>query len=278
MRPRLPAVLLASLALAACGGGGPPSPAGLAYGLPSPATVTYELGDTTNVDIDAGGQMLQMRMTASGTFNAAFARGADGVDVTLSIEEYNARMTQPMGGPVSYDGDGINSPLAFSMDRRGAVTVTDLPELEGMAAQFVTPLNFAHTFFPRLPGMAMDMGGTWTDTVRYDGPEGEGEVSAIMVLTYTAAGDTVVDGRSLAKFTFTGTSENEATGTTAGVEFSQSVDGELEGHVLWDMSAGMMVEHFTDADSRGDMEVAMAPFPLGIRARSQRTIRRAGGM
>ena len=62
MRLRLPVLAVASLGLAACGGGGPPSPAGLAYDLPNPTTVTYVVGDTTNIDIDAGGQMLQMRM------------------------------------------------------------------------------------------------------------------------------------------------------------------------------------------------------------------------
>lgn len=278
MRARLPALMIASFALAACGGGGPPSPAGLAYGLPSPATVTYEMGDTSNVDIDAGGQMLQMRMSASGTFDVAFARGADGIDVTLSVQEYSARMTQPMGGPVSYDGDGIDSPVQFSLDRRGVVTMMDMPELRGQAKQFFTPLSTAQTFFPRLPGTAVGMGESWTDTIRYEGPEGEGEVSVIMVLTYTAAGDTVVDGQSLARFTFAGTSESEAAGAAEGVEFTQSVTGDMEGHVLWDMNAGVMVEHFTDSSGRGDMEVTMAPFPLGLRARQQRIIRRVEGM
>jgi hypothetical protein len=240
--------------------------------------VTYVMGDTTNVDIDAGGQMLQMRMTAGGTFGASFARAADGVEVTLSVEEFNARMTQPMGAPVSYDGGGLDEPIVFTMDRRGAVTVVDEPQLSGDAQQFFTPLSTAHSFFPRLPGGSVDVGQTWTDTIRYDGAEGQGEVSAVVVLTYTAAGDTVVDGQSLAKFTFEGTTESETTGSMQGADFAQSVSGDMEGHVLWDMNAGIMVEHFTDSDARGDMEVSMAPFPLGLRARQQRTIRRAEGM
>ena len=278
MRARLPALALASLALAACGGGGPPSPAGLAYDLPNPATVTYVMGDTTNVDIDAGGQMLQMRMTAGGTFGAAFARAADGISVTLSVEDYDARMTQPMGPPASYDGGGLDEPITFTLDRRGAVTVVDLPQLSTEAQQFFTPLSTAHSFFPRLPGRAVDAGQTWTDTIRFAGPEGQGEVTSVSVLTYTAVGDTVVDGQTLAKFTFEGTTESEATGSMQGADFAQSASGDMEGHVLWDMNAGVMVEHFTNSDARGDMEVSMAPFPLGLRARQQRTIRRAGGM
>ncbi len=49
MRVRLPALAVASFVLAACGGGGPPSPAGLGYSLPDPATATYVTGDTVNV-------------------------------------------------------------------------------------------------------------------------------------------------------------------------------------------------------------------------------------
>ncbi len=278
MRVRLPALAVASLALAACGGGGPPSPAGLAYSLPDPATATYVTGDTMNVDIDAGGQSMQMRISMSSTFGATFTRAAGGIQVSLEVQDFSARMTQPMGGPITVDGSGIEGPLVFSMDRRGAVTLISEPTVSGQAKQFFPSLTTAHTFFPGLPGTAVNVGDAWTDTIHYEGPEGEGEITANSVITYTVVGDTVVDGRSLLKFTFAGTQESSSSGVTAGMDFSQDVSGTVEGYVLWDMSAGIMVERFTDSDGRGSMEVSAAPFPLGIRARGQSMVRLTGGM
>lgn len=277
MRARLLS-LAALFALGACAAGGPPAPTGLAYELPATPSATYVVGDTSIIDIDAGGQMLQSRVTLDGTYDLAFERAPDGLRVTMNVASYHASMTQPMAGPVTYDGSGIGGPVVFALDRRGVVTLEATPELGGQAQQFFQPLSTAMTFFPRLPGRAVDVGESWTDTIRYEGTEGQGEVTVVQVVTYTAAGDTVVDGRNLARFTFTGTAESEASGSMGGVDFSQSATGDVEGHVLWDFRAGMMVEHFTASTAEGSMDVSMAPFPLSMQATQRRTVRLAAGM
>ena len=63
-----------------------------------------------------------------------------------------------------------------------------------------------------------------------------------------------------------------------GMEIHQDVSGTVEGHVLWDMGAGLMVERFADSTGRGSMEVSVAPMPLGMRIRAQSTVKLAGGM
>jgi len=278
MRLIFPALAATSLILAACGGGGPPVPSGLGYSLPDPAIVTYETGDTLNVDIDAGGQSMQMRMMLAGDFGVSFTRAASGIQVSLNVDAFSARMTQPMGGPITIDESGIEGPLVFSMDRKGAVTLISEPTLSGQAKQFFPSLTMAHSFFPRLPGTAVNVGDGWTDTISYAGPEGDGDVTATSVLSYTMVGDTAVGGRTLTKFTYSGTEESTASGVTAGMDFTQDVSGTVEGYVLWDMTAGLMVERFADSDARGSMDVSAAPFPLSIRARRQQTVRLAGGM
>jgi hypothetical protein len=278
MRVRLSALAAASLVLTACGGGGTPAPAGLAYALPNPTTATYVSGDTVNVDIDAGGQSMQSRIGTSTTFGATFTRAADGIQVSMEVQDFSARVTQPMGGPVTMDGSGIDGPLVFTLDRRGDVTMVAQPTLSGDVREMFAPLSTAHAFFPGLPGTAVDVGDTWTDTVHVQGPEGSGEVNSVSIFTYTVAGDTVLDGRRLTKITYTGTQEASTAGVMAGMDFTQEVTGTVEGHVLWDMAAGLMVERFADADGRGSIEVPAAPFPLGIRARSQSTVRLMGGM
>lgn len=277
MRVRLPTLAAASLVLAACGGGGPPSPAGLGFSLPDPATATYVSGDTVNVDIDAGGQSMQSTVAVSTTFGATFTRAPGGIQVSLDVQDFSARVTQPMGGPVTMDGSGISGPLVFTLDRRGVASLVSSPTLSEEAKNIFASLSTANSFFPRLPGTAVNVGDSWTDTIQFEGPEGAGEISAVSVLTYTVVGDTVVDGRSLTKFTYTGTQESTSSGAMQGMELKQEVSGTVEGHVLWDMGAGLMVERFAESDGRGSMEVSVAPMPLGMRIRAQSIVKLVGG-
>ena len=272
VRPCSAALPLLVLVASACGGGGP-SPASLSYGLPDPATVTYQQGDTVTIDIDAGGQAMQARVATLATLDASFTRAADGVQVTLTYRDFSGRVSQPMGPPVTGDASGIEGPLVFTLDRRGRAALVSAPELSGTAEQFVQPLPTAHNFFPRLPGRAVSVGESWTDTIRFDGPSGPGDVKGTTVVTYTAAGDTVVDGRSLLRIDVEGTTEQVSTGIIAGMDFSQTVSGDLSGWYLWDTRRGLMAGAYQEADLRGSMEVPAAPFPLDIRARSQTTTR-----
>ena len=81
MRVRLSIIALMFLGLAACGGGGPPAPAGLGYSVPNPGAVTYMAADTSYIEIDAMGQMMQMSTAQSATVNAVFADVAGAVQV-----------------------------------------------------------------------------------------------------------------------------------------------------------------------------------------------------
>ena len=276
MRVRLFTIALASLALSACGGGGPPSPAGLAYALPNPATVTYVTADTAFIDIDAGGQMMQMTQAASATYAASFSRAGDGVEVTLSVEDFSARLTQPMGAPITADEAGIDGPLVFSLSRQGDVTIGSLPELSGNAAQLYAPMSTAYAFFPGLPGTAVGPGDMWTDTVAYEGSEGPGDISAVFIMSYTVVGDTVADGMTLLKLGVTGSAESEVNASIQGMEMFQSVTGDMEGYVLWDTGRGLVYEYYLSMEGQGSVEVAIAPDPMSIRVRGESRTRLSG--
>ena len=267
MRFRVPVTAIATVSLAACGGG-PSGPPGLAYGLPSPTSVSYVMTDTSLMDIDAGGQAMQATMGSAATFGATFARAADGVQVSLEVRDLVATMGNPMGSQ-SADESGITGPLVVRLDRRGAVTVISQPQLTETAGQFFQPLGVAHGMFPRLPGRAAAVGESWTDTITYEGAQGPGSVKALSVMTYTVAGDTLVEGRSLVKIAVKGTSESSATGVITGMDFTQAVAGSLTGWVLWDQQRSLVVESYGDSEGRGTMEVSAAPFPLGLRVRTQ---------
>jgi hypothetical protein len=275
MSERLSFLAVASLVIAACGGG-PPGPTALAYTLPDPAVLTYLNGDTVTIDIDAGGQSFQITQNASSTLQTSFARADDGVQVTLTVRDLAATMTQPLGSPVQADESGVEGALVFTMDRRGEVQVVSQPTVSDAAATFFGPLALAHSFFPALPGRPVTIGDAWTDTVRYEGPQGRGSVSSVSVLNYTVTRDTVLAGRSVLRLDVGGTSEQSSSGTIQGMSFSQSLSGAVEGFVLWDVSRAVLVESYGEADLRGTMDVAAAPFPLTMRARAQSRARLGG--
>jgi len=254
MRPRhaLPAASLALL-LGACGGG-PASPPALAYGLPDPASVTYLSGDTADMDIDANGQSMQARVMSAATLATTFSRADDGIQVSMTVQDLDA------------------------LDRKGAATIVSQPKLNQSAQQFFQPLLMAHTFFPRLPGRGVAPGESWTDTIHAEGPQGEGQMSTDMVVTYKVAGDTMVGGRSVLRLDMDGTVDQTASGLIAGMDFTQSAAGTMTGWVLWDMRGGLMVENYTESDAKGTMDVSAAPFPLGIRVRTQSRVKLQEGM
>jgi hypothetical protein len=272
MRSRLPSLTVLTLTLAACGGGGA-SPPGLAYGVPDPASVTYLSGDTARMDIDAGGQSMQARISSAATLATEFSRDGDGVQVSMTVRDLDARMSNPAGPPASADESGIEGPLVFTLDRRGVANLVSQPKLSQSAQQFFQPLLLAQTFFPRLPGRGVAPGESWTDTIRAEGPQGEGSITSVSIVTYTAAGDTVIDGRSLVRISLEGTTDQDASGLIAGMDFSQTASGNMSGWILWDMRRGLMIESYTDSDARGSMDVSAAPFPLGIRVRQRSRVK-----
>lgn len=272
-------ILLPALALAACSPGGPPAPAGMMYALPDPAAVTYVSGDTIRMDIDAGGQSMQARITTAGTYGATFTRVEDGLQVSLAVEEFSGRLTQPMGGPVTADESMITGPLIFTLDRRGNPSRLTPPEVTGNAEQFVQPLAISHTFFPRLPGGAVSEGHSWQDTIRYEGSTSGGqEVSSVSMVTYSVVGDTTVAGRNLVHVVMDGTTEQTSRGSIAGQSFQQSFRGDIEGFYLWDMQRSLSTLSVVDIDGRGTMNVAIAPIPLGLRLRARTTTALQEGM
>ena len=88
------------MGLAACVGPFAASPGGgLMYQVPDIPELVYLTGDTTNIDIDAGPMgSLRMRGTGTATLAMSFERGAEGIQVTTTFQELDARMSQPMGG------------------------------------------------------------------------------------------------------------------------------------------------------------------------------------
>ena len=260
--------------LAACGTGSTAPPA-LAYRLPTPAEAAYDVLDTATISIEALGQSLELEVESSAVYDLAFARADDGVTVTLSVADLDATIAIPMAGPIAVDESSVSGDLVFTLDRRGNASMVSAPTVDQTVGQLVPPLQIAHSFFPALPGAAVRLGDTWTDTISYenDGAATGGAGTQRSVLQYSAAGDTVIAGRSLLRITFTGTAQVSQTIGMQGTEIEQATDLQLEGHVLWDVEAGLMFERVTSSTGTGRVRIAMMPTELPTRFQSISRVR-----
>lgn len=260
-------LLVAPLAACASGSAAPgemaPAPA-LAYAVPPGSAATYLQGDTVEMEIDMGGQMMDVTVAALATLDLAFAGAADAIEVTATYRDFEIVASNPMAGTQRGDESEIDGPIVFTIDRTGAGTLVSGPEIGGVAAQAVSPGAMAASFFPRLPGRAVTAGESWTDTVSIRTEEEAGTNEGTTVYAFTAVGDTVVAGRSLLKVTFVSDDERTSSMSQMGADITQDVAGQGEGFYLWDAGRNLVVEQHMEARMRGTMEVSMAPMPLGL--------------
>lgn len=256
-----------TLLLVACGGGA----AELGYRLPDPPRVTYVRADTTTVRVSAMGQTLQIAMRGVADYGVAFARGEEGLGVTLTVDRLAATVEVPMASTMRATERDVEGALVFTLDRTGRATVDATPTVSSAASSMIQGIRTAHTFFPRLPGRAVAAGEQWVDTIAYEADDELGTREST-VLRYTVAGDTLVDGRPLLKITVAGTSDVSNAMEMGGMDVSQSSTVEVDGHVLWDQATGLMFEMVTGGTGRGTVQVPIAPAPLPIEVRTtQRT-------
>jgi hypothetical protein len=261
------------LAVAACIGPFAAGPSGgLMYQLPDAAELVYLTGDTSNIDIDAGAMgSLRMRGTGTSTLAMTFQRGAEGLEVTATFRELDARLTQPMGGAQTADEEDLEGPIVFSMDEMGRTAITSLPEMKGQVADLASPHGIAYEFFPRLPGRAANPGESWTDTIHFEAEVGQGDVISTTMATYTLVGDTVVDGVSLLNISMSGTAEVTASGVSEGMEVTQVYGGDISGTALWDPARSLYFGGSFEGDMSGTVEVPAAgipPMPMRVRTTS----------
>jgi hypothetical protein len=267
------ASFLLLMGLSACVGpfAASPKPA-LMYQLPDTPELVYLTGDTVNVDIDAGPMgSLRMRATGTATLAMSFERGVEGIQVTTTFQELDARQSNPMGGAQRADEDDLVGPLVFTLDEKGHATLVSLPEMKGQAAELASPHGIAYQFFPRLPGGVVNAGDSWTDTIHYEAEVGQGETTSTTIATYTLQGDTVVDGVNLLSITMDANADVVSFGVTEGMEFTQMISGDLTGSILWDPARAVFVSGVYDQDLSGTVEVpaaGMPPMPLTVRGTS----------
>lgn len=251
--------------LPACSGGSAgsaPSPdRGLSMRMPSSATAQVMRSDTSLISVNTGIMgMIEMTVEDQGTIDLAFADDPAGVHVTASYSEFAGEMSNPMAGNITVDESDIGGQLVFTLDDRAHATVQEGFEVKMEVAQMVGSKTLAYDFFPRFPIGAMTPGQSWIDTVAVE-EAGEFTASTTTITTYSIAGDTVVDGRSLLRLNTSSAVELSTIGEQQGMAMSQELTGTSQGWILWDRAASMTFSSFSESQMEGVVSVDMAGVP-----------------
>ncbi len=247
----------------------------LAYTLPSPPSAVYEIANSVVVGVNTPTGAMQVTGEIAMTLDLAFEGAANGVRVTGSVSSFDGSMSNPMMGRQTAGLDAVSGSLDFVLNRRGESEVAAVPAVAGGMAQFAPFESMAHSFFPRLPDQVVEAGGMWVDTVSWSSEDPTLDASSTSVYRYTLVGDTVVEGKTLAKIDVNGEVTSEAETNQGGMAITQSMAGSLSGVILWDMERGIMAGSEIEQTVEGTAGMSgMPPTPMTLTVTE--TVRLAG--
>lgn len=235
----------------------------LAYGVPGNPSATYHIADTlvTSMNIPTGAMEVTMSMSAA--LATTFASDPGGVLVTATPQALSMSIANPMMGSQTLEPETAGD-LAFVLDSRGGVTVVSTFEIEGPTASTSAVAGMPYEMFPRLPGTAVQAGDSWVDTVTWSQEVPEANVTTTNVYTYTVAGDTVVDGRTLLRIEVAAEVEIKGTVDMGGMAVEQTMTGTEAGTTLWDASQGRFHSMQITRDYSGNMNSPMGAMPMEV--------------
>lgn len=271
-RKLLVALLLVLPGCASAPPAAPPAPRpALAYAVPTPATAAYAFSDSSSFTIQAAAiGNIEVAVATSGTANVTVApKGAD-FEASVQITKFNGSMSnsQMGGGPHATEAD-VKGPAVLTLTPRGAATLVTKPTLTEAAQQLGLSEGFFRRFFVRLPGGAVNVGATWSDTVVSTDTMGTTVSTVHDSVTSTLAGDTVVNGRTLARITSVTRRALSVAGTNQGVEIAQRLTGTATATLLWDSERHLLVDRIERTELTGTFDLpqmGMNGLPVSAKA------------
>ena len=268
--------------LVACASGGPapgdPSTAAAGaggvlfrYGVPTPPTATYEIADTMTMIITTPDMEMDMAMANASTVTLTHSADPDGAGISVSgtVSDYSSSMSSSMFGDMPTGEATVSGELEFVLGPLGDVEMVSTPEVSQADGMPVIPyLLNTDVLFPRFPEHPLRVGDTWADTTTSsadldDAAAGlTGTVTGTTITAYTLVGDTVVDGKTYQKITFSGFSEGETSADDPGGDPAVGdniTTNALEGFFLWDADRGLVAFGEQMRTSEGSMMMMGAP-------------------
>ena len=257
----------------------PPAPKpALAYAIPTPATATYTFSDSSTFTITAAAiGNIEVGIKSTGTAGLTFAPKATDFEVTIQLTKFNGSMvnSQMGGGPSATEAD-VQGPAVLTLTPRGVATLTTKPKLNQNAQQLGVSEGFFRRFFVRLPGTPVRTGASWTDVIASTDSTGTTVASVLDTVTSTLVGDTLVNGRTLARITSVTRRTLSITGTNQGVEIAQKLNGTANATTLWDNERHLVVDRveYTTLTGTFDLpQMGMNGLPVNAKGYGRMSLR-----
>ncbi|MDE2874271.1 MAG: hypothetical protein OXU69_08750 [Gemmatimonadota bacterium] len=173
------------------------------------------------------------------------------IRVTGLVKSFEATVSNPVTGEVPLGNDDVAGDVELVIDRRGIEKTSSFPEFSGAATPFAPLPALAHALFPRLPADGTGPGSSWVDTVTTTSGWGGLETTLHSVNTYTLAGDTVIDDRVLTHIAVTSEVTVEQVMDDSGMRFAQTMEGSVNGLILWSPERRLVAYAEYERDWRG---------------------------
>jgi hypothetical protein len=277
VKHRIAAIALGLSTLACAGGGAPGTPGPetpLAYGMPPASPLVYTTADTMYMDMDVGGQAVQVSVKAAATVETSFTDAGGVLNVEIRYTDISGSFTNSMAPTIPLSNSDIPGPATVTVAPDGAVTVVQLPEASEAFRQVLGAESSYHRFFVRLPATVVQPGDMWTDTVSIAEDIGGMSSESSHIVTSTLVGDTLVDGRRLQVITSDIAGTTTIAGMTQGMEIRQFINNASTATTLWDPARRAVWERVETGTSQGSMELpAMGMSGIPIQMSSTAVLR-----
>jgi len=212
----------------------------LAHAVPSVSTATYDVVDTILMSIGSPSGITELTAVAATTLSVSFGSDGDGVRVNAEVLDFAGSTGNRAMGTRSLGSGDARGSMIFVVAPTGAVEQVERPVLSADAGQFSLFNQLPYDLFPGLPGRVVGPAESWSDTVVWNSSVGGMETTSTMARTYTLAGDTEQDGRSLLVITVEAEVAISNSGSQGGRASGTTITGSLTGHLLWDAETGLL--------------------------------------
>jgi hypothetical protein len=272
------AAIVLACATTACAGGGAPGTPGpeppLAYGMPPESPLVYTAADSMYMDMDIGGQAVQVSVESSATVQTSFSDAAGVFTVEIRYTDMSGSFSNSMAPTIPLSNADIPGPATLTLAPDGDVTAVRLPEASAAFTQVLGAESSYRRFFVRLPGVVVQPGEMWTDTVSLTEDISGMRTESSQIITSTLLGDTIVDGRRLQVITSDISGTTTIAGMNQGFEIRQFINNASTASTLWDPARRALFERVETGTSRGSMELpAMGMTGIPIQMSSTAVLR-----
>lgn len=270
-------VAILALSAAGCASAPAPAPAAptLAYALPAVNPARYLVADTTRILVDAPGERTVETMIALRT-HVLLGVHVDSAGMLASVRLDTLSGAFVVDAQPTMMLDSADAPVDAVLLRLmpgGADTLIAAPVFTAELTRIIGGPSFANHLFVPLPGGAVTVGTTWSDTVTVTEEDAGIRSTTSAVISSVLQGDTVIDGHTLQVIASSIATTIDVSGVVDNLDVSQRLTGTSTALTLWDDTRSVLFRREETGTATGTMDLpGIGVSGVPVRASLRRTV------